>query len=337
MNFIIRSARNSDIEGLYSLSKEFPLLNLPPDKSLIEEKINISKESFLKRQAVHDSKYLFVAEDLELNRVVGCSQIIGKKGTPGAPNHSFEVIKKEKFSPDLCVGFIHQLLRLTLNTDGPTEVGGLVVGRDYRRRPEKIGKALSLLRFVYMGLERSRFMPQTMSEMAPPLTEEGRSEFWEALGRRFTGMPFQEADMLSQKNKGFIKSLFPEEDIYVCLLDGSARLVLGQVSEQTQPALSLLKKMGFEKNNHIDPFDGGPHIQVNTDDIKIIKQGQKLNVKFGQEGYESRAFVGHVINGEFFGAHLSCSISGDTVFLPERAKKPCQLEDGQQVFVSVIN
>ena len=80
-----------------------------------------------------------------------------------------------------------------------------------------------------------------MHKMAPPLTEEGRSEFWEALGRRFTGMPYQEADLLSRKNQEFIRSLFPEEDIYLCLLDPKARLVMGQVGPETRPALHMLE------------------------------------------------------------------------------------------------
>lgn len=90
-----------------------------------------------------------------------------------------------------------------------------------------------------MGLYPNRFEDRVLCELTPPLTEEGRSEFWEALGRRFTGLPYQEADVLSQSHKEFIQSLFPEDDIYLCLLDSKARLVLGRVGQATKPAQHL--------------------------------------------------------------------------------------------------
>src|SRR5690606_3050519 len=173
-----------------------------------------------------EADYLFVVEDTEAEMVVGSSTILAKNGTPSSPNFSYKILKKERFSRELGIGFIHQVLRLNANIDGPTEVGGLVVDRAYRRRPEKIGRLISLSRFLYIGMEPERFEDELHAEMAPPLTEEGRSEFWEALGRRFTGMPYTEADQISSQNNGFIQSLFPEEDIYLTLLDSRARLVL---------------------------------------------------------------------------------------------------------------
>src|SRR6185503_735771 len=130
--------------------------------------------------------------------------------------------------------------------------GGLLVDKGYRRRPEKLGKQISLVRFLYMAIHPERFEAKVLCELTPPLTEEGRSEFWEALGRRFTGLPYQEADLLSQKNKEFIQSLFPEEDIYLTLLNSKARLVLGRVGEETRPAQHLLEKIGFQYLNEVD-------------------------------------------------------------------------------------
>ncbi len=84
------------------------------------------------------------------------------------------------------------------------------------------------------------------------MTDEGRSEFWEALGRRFTGLPYQEADLLSQSHKEFIESLFPQDDIYLALLDSKARLVLGRVGEATKPAQHLLENIGFHYLDEVD-------------------------------------------------------------------------------------
>ncbi|MEZ4870895.1 MAG: arginine N-succinyltransferase [Bdellovibrionales bacterium] len=326
MSFLVRQAYESDLEDIFALSKQFVLLNLPSDKKKIISKIELSLESFAGNVVREKARYMFVLEDLEQKRVVGSSQIVGKKGTPENPNISFKIIKKERFSPDLSVGFIHQLLRLNLNTDGPSEVGGLVVDRAYRRRPEKVGRLLSLARFKYIGSNKSKFESKILSEMAPPLTDEGRSEFWEALGRRFTGMPYKEADALSGQNKEFIKSLFPEEDIYTCLLDSRARLVMGQVSDETRPALHLLKKIGFEFNNEVDPFDGGPHVEASVDEITIIKNALSHEINLENHGakFEKRGLVS-VSQPKDFIVYSSFDIIDDRVVLPPHAIKSLKL------------
>ncbi|NJL26115.1 MAG: arginine N-succinyltransferase, partial [Calothrix sp. SM1_5_4] len=279
MSFIVRAARREDAQHLYELARQFTLLNLPADKRAIEAKIERSQSSFGGELSKAEAEYMFVVEDVEAEMVVGSSLILAKNGTPNSPNFSFKVLKKERFSRELGIGFIHQILRLNANTDGPTEVGGLVVDRSYRRRPEKIGRLISLSRFVYIGMEPSRFEEELHSEMAPPLTEDGRSEFWEALGRRFTGMPYQEADQVSSHNNGFIQSLFPEEDIYLALLDSKARLVLGRVGNETQAALHLLTRIGFKYKDEVDPFDGGPHLGCRRNDCAIIKNMKKYKLK----------------------------------------------------------
>ncbi len=99
-------------------------------------------------------------------------------------------LKKDRYSEDIGVGFIHQVLQLKQDTNGPTEIGGLLVDKNYRKRPEKLGKQMSLIRFIYMGMSRGEFEDRVLCELTPPLGEGGRSEFWEALGRRFTGLPY---------------------------------------------------------------------------------------------------------------------------------------------------
>ena len=101
-----------------------------------------------------------------------------------------------------------------------------------------------------------QFQDELVAEMAPPLTDEGRSEFWEALGRRFTGMPYQEADAISQSNKEFIQVYFLKK-IFICVYwILKARLVLGRVGPETQPALHMLEGLGFKYKNEVDPLMG---------------------------------------------------------------------------------
>jgi arginine N-succinyltransferase len=337
MNFIVRGAAPRDVDDLMSLARQFSLLNLPADKKLISEKIETSVQSFNGELTKEEAKYVFVVEDTEQKFVAGSAQIVAKHGVPGEPSYSFEVLKKERFSKDLGVGFIHQILRLKISEDGPTEIGGLVVDYGYRNRPEKIGKLISLSRFLYIGMYPDRFEEILYAQMAPPLTEDGRSEFWESLGRRFTGMPYQEADLLSQKNKEFIRSLFPEEDIYLCLLDGKARLVLGRVAQETQPALHLLESIGFSYMNEVDPFDGGPHISVKAKNVSLIKNAKFLKVAGRRPGqFIERGFISLSRENIFLAGVTACATEGDEILLPETTIRLLELSPGEQIYFTPV-
>jgi arginine N-succinyltransferase len=334
MNFIVRGAVESDLNDLYDLARQFSLLNLPAEKKAILDQIEKSQESFANKLPVGKARYLFVLEDLENKWVIGSSQIKAKHGTPELPTYSFQILKKERFSRSLGVGFIHQILRLKINQDGPTEFGGLVVDKGYRRRPEKVGRQMSLSRFMYVAHHKDKFSSDLHSEMAPPLTEEGRSEFWEALGRRFTGMPYQEADLLSHQNKEFIHSLFPQEDIYLCLLDSKARMVLGQVGPDTRPALHLLESIGFNAKNEVDPFDGGPHLGAVTSEVKPIKESVKLKIKSsGSKPFDKLALISVSSKEGYFCGQTMCAISGGDVFVNDKAIAALKVSEGAEVLV----
>jgi len=334
MSFIVRSVSTDDILQLTDLAKQFNLLNLPGDRKIITEKVNRSEASFAGDLPKDKAEYVFVVEDTEEKQVVGSSLIIAKHGSDQVPHCYFKILKRDHFSQDLGIGFIHQVLRFQLDTDGPTEIGGLLVDKTYRRRPERLGKQISLSRFVYMGLNPDRFESRVLCELTPPLTEEGRSEFWEALGRRFTGLPYQEADALSQTNKEFIESLFPEEDIYLSLLDSKARLVLGRVGEATKPAQHLLESIGFQYLDEVDPFDGGPHYGCNSKDILPIKQGQKLRVTESKDAqFKQLGLVG--IGSNDFKCTLSAyDVQDGQVVLPNKTRDLLKLDLEQEVFVS---
>ncbi len=335
MSFIVRAARESDVNSIFELAQQFSLLNLAPDKKEIAKKIETSLASFSGELSKEKAAYLFVAEDIENNIIAGSSQIKAKHGTKDNPNYSFKLIKKERFSQDLGVGFIHQILRLNICTDGSTEIGGLVVGKNYRRRPEKVGRLASLNRFLYIGMKPDQFEDQLMAEMAPPLTDEGRSEFWEALGRRFTGMPYQEADALSRQNKEFIRSLFPEEDIYLCLLDSQARLVIGRVGAETMPALHMLESLGFKYKDEIDPFDGGPHVSVATQEVSLIKAAKwRKLVDSSKAKYLAQGLFSIIKNGEFISCASSFLLDGEDLMVPEQTRLALGAEYGEKIYCS---
>lgn len=334
MSFVIRAVAHEDLQQLTDLAKQFNLLNLPGNRKILAEKIARSESSFAGELPKDQSEYLFVLEDTEEKFVVGSSLIIAKHGNEEVPHCYFKILKRDHFSQDLGLGFIHQVLRFQTDADGPTEIGGLLVDKTYRRRPERLGKQISLSRFLYMGLNPERFESRVLCELTPPLTEEGRSEFWEALGRRFTGLPYQEADMLSQTNKEFIESLFPEEDIYLSLLDSKARLVLGRVGEATKPAQHLLESIGFEYLDEVDPFDGGPHYGAKTAEILPIKHGKKALIgELKDASFKTQGLVG-VGSNSFRCVMTGYDLRDGVLTIPNKARELLQVDLNQEVFVS---
>lgn len=338
MSFILRNVHHEDLKGLSDLAGQFSLLNLPSDKKILMEKIERSVASFAGELPKKEAEYVFVLEDRESELIAGCSLILAKHGTDEIPHYYFKIVKKNRFSDDLGIGFIHQVLQLKEDCDGPTEIGGLLIDRNYRRRPEKLGKQISLIRFVYMGMHPSEFEKRILCELTPPLAEGGRSEFWEALGRRFTGLPYQEADLISQRNKEFISSLFPEEDIYLALLDSKARLVLGRVGQETRPAQHLLESIGFKYLQEVDPFDGGPHYGANLMDVSIVKNGRWYTVtKSDRVQFLRRGLIGIKRDGQFQGQFSALDLQDEQIFLPELTTKILELESGEKVYLSETN
>ncbi len=337
MSFIVRAVRHDDLGQLFDLAKQFNLLNLPGDRRVLSAKIDRSEQSFQGQLTKEQSEYVFVLEDIEEKLIVGSSLVLAKHGNEEVPHSYFKILKKDHFSQDLGIGFIHQVLRFQLDYDGPTEIGGLLVDKTYRRRPEKLGKQISLTRFMYMGINPDRFEKRVLCELTPPLTEEGRSEFWEALGRRFTGLPYQEADLLSQSHKEFIESLFPTEDIYLSLLDSKARLVLGRVGEATKPAQHLLESIGFSYLDEVDPFDGGPHYGCDTKDILPIKQGLRLKVSDFKDAVYKDQFLAATTGEEFLCAVTSAEIRGNEVSIPAKIRANLGITIGDEIFISPFN
>jgi arginine N-succinyltransferase len=334
MSFVIRSARPEDLNQLIDLAKQFNLLNLPGERKTLADKIERSVASFAGDLSKSEAEYLFLIEDVEERMIVGSSLILPKHGTDEVPHTFFKVLKKNHYSEDLGIGFIHQVLRFQMDTDGPTEIGGLLVDKSYRRRPERLGRQISFVRFNYIGMYPERFEERLLCELTPPLTDEGRSEFWEALGRRFTGLPYQEADALSQSHKEFIQSLFPEEDIYLCLLDTKARTVIGRVGESTKPAQHLLESIGFRYLEEVDPFDGGPHYGALVQEILPIKRGLNARVADWKDAnFKQVGLVG------FDRDHYKCvqtpyEIRGDEIAMPLAAKRLLDVDNDEMVYVT---
>jgi len=271
--YILRSVQHEDLADLFELSNIMTFINLPPDEDLISAKIDSSIKSFkTPSKKLFENYYIFVLQNAETEEILGVSMIHAQHGTEDEPHFYLSVGQEAKFSQTINTGFVHGTLKLGLDPNGPTEIGGLILNPEFRGHAEKLGKQLSFVRFLFMAIAPERFKPMIHSELMPPLDKHGNSPLWEAVGRRFLNMNYHEADVLSRSNKEFILSLFPSENIYQTLLPMDARESIGKVGKETEPVKRMLESIGFKYTFEVDPFDGGPHYRCPLKDIKPIKE-----------------------------------------------------------------
>ena len=331
--FRIRDAQRSDLEQIHQVARHLNTVNLPDDREVIEELIVMSEQSFSGAIDPFDREYLFVLEDPEAGRIVGTSMIHAQHGKRGAAHVYFDVSSQEHYSETIDTYLVHQVLRIGYNYDGPTEIGGLILVPEMRGHPQSLGKLLSYVRFLYIGMHRDRFRDELLSELLPPLEPDGTSVLWEHMGRSFTGLGYLEADKLSSHNKEFIQSLFPQTAIYTCLLPQKVQDVIGVVGDKTKGVEKMLRRIGFEYAGRIDPFDGGPHFSAVTDEVTLVAGTGQLEVK----GVDPTSGVPAIVartgdKAPFFQAvNARVEIAGGGVALPEEARRSLAVRAGDVV------
>jgi arginine N-succinyltransferase len=337
--FRIRQSYRDDVDQVLAVAEHLDTVNLPADRTIIEGILDRSEKSFTAEVPPGEREYLFVLEDLAQKRIIGTSMIYAQHGTKRAPHIFFRVENDERYSITLDRYFVHQTLRIGYNYNGPTEIGGLILLPEYRRNAHALGKALSYVRFLFIRMNRPIFRDQVLSELLPPLENDGTSKLWEALGRHFTGLTYQEADRISKDNKEFINALFPDDPIHTELLPADVRALIGQVGEETKAVEKMLRRIGFEYAEQIDPFDGGPHFLAKTDDITIVRDAAEVEVR-SDAGGDGRAWAiiatdtpGAKPSFRALGARVS-QIAPGVVGLADDARRVLGIENGQKVWLS---
>jgi arginine N-succinyltransferase len=340
--FVLRDVAPGDLDELQETAVHLDSVNLPNDREALARIVERSQQSFSAELPKADRVFVFVARDEAEGRVVGTSMIFAQHGSRRAPHVYFDVIEEERYSETLDRHFAHKLLRIGYNYKGLTEIGGLVVRPEFRGHPQQLGRLLAVVRFLFMALHRPVFCDEVVSELMPPLEPDGTSLLWESLGRRFTGLTYQEADALSRQNKEFIRALFPQDPLYATLLPAEVQALIGQVGPETKGIERILRGIGFEYAHRIDPFDGGPHFHARTDDIKLVRETRRGRVTAAVPGStpQSRLLVACDRPPSFRAARVDVGAlvtpspaagDADIVTLPTDVMESLSLAEGDEV------
>jgi len=276
---IIRPIAHTDLDALYGIAVESGpgFTSLMPDRDALARKIDHSLASF-RRQPLHpgDEHYLFVLEDEASGQIMGTTAIEAAVGHSRALHH----FRRNRVNrPGRTPGQHRTLETLTRcnHYSGCTEICSLYLRPRFRRA--HAGKLLSRVRFVFMALHPERFADTVIAEMRGVSDDAGRSPFWDWLKQHFVDMDFAEATRrMAAGDTDFIDRMMPAHPLYTGLMSPEARAVIGQVHEQTRPALHMLETEGFRHKGLIDLLDGGPTVECPREAIRSVRESRSLQV-----------------------------------------------------------
>ncbi len=275
---IMRPAATDDLLPLLELTRltGFGLTTLPTDRELLRKRIAKSTRSFSNiPDQPGDENYLLVMEDTKRKQVVGTAGIIAKVGG-FEPFYAYRIVPTVHESTFLKVRKEIRTLHLVSEHNGPSEVCSLFLAPDARGGQN--GRLLSLSRFMFMAENPRAFEANVIAEMRGIIDDQGRSPFWDAIGKHFFEIDFPTADYLSLVNRRFIADLMPRHPIYTTLLPPEAQAVIGQVHQQSVPALKLLESEGFRFTGMLDIFEGGPIVSCPLEQVRTIRGSRRATV-----------------------------------------------------------
>ena len=316
MSHRIRAARPSDFRAFYDLAKLTGggFTNLPAEKATLEAKLQRSEAGFSREgENASDDLYVFMLEDFRTGAIRGTCQIFGAVGTD-RPFYSYLISTLTQKSEELGRIFRNQTLNLTTDLEGFSEVGGLFLHP--QERAGGFGMLLARSRYLFIKQHRPRFGDSVLAELRGVLDQAGHSPFWDALGGRFFGMSFPEADEFNAVHgTQFIADLFPKSPIYVSMLPESAKAVIGQPHPTGRAALKMLENENFDWDGYIDIFDGGPTVTARTDKIKTVVEAEWLRVAGTNGGGSATMMLATGVMHDFVAcySHATLNDNGELV------------------------
>ena len=334
MSYRIRPAHAEDFAAIYEMAKLTGggFTNLPPDRGTLVAKLARSETSFARAEDEQEGDmYMFVLEDPKAKAVRGTCQIFGQVGVI-QPFYSYHLSTLTQTSPELGKTFRNQILTLTTDLEGCSEVGGLFLHP--AARAGGWGALLARSRYLFMKLHRGRFGEQTLAELRGVMDAAGHCPFWYGLAGRFFGMSFPEADEFNAVHgTRFIADLMPKTPIYVSLLAESAQSVMGQPHPTGRAALRMLEEEGFSYDRYIDIFDGGPTVTSRTDQIRTVRESTAETIAEIADSGRTKALIATGRLKDFRASFACVKRSKKGLCIDREAAELLDVEAGSEVLV----
>ncbi len=337
--FVVRPVELTDIDALEKLAAQtMPGVHTLPKT---REKIAASIERSIASFAAHvdipsEESYLFVLEQQSPREIVGTAAIFASAGSNGT-YFSFRNDVIQQVSRDLNISHSVHALTLCSELTAYSQLSGFYLNN--RSTAGLEAGLLSRARLLFAVLAPHRFGDRFFVPLAGITDKNGQSPFWEALGRKFFKMDFLDAEKVigGARNRTLIVELMPHYPVYVPLLPGDAQAAMGQIHGDGELAFDLLTEEGFEADDYIDIFDGGPILQAHKNGLRSFAGSMLRRVEHAEPGQSSDLMVTYAVaasNEQNFRAiTVACpsADAGDSVSLPQDAQDALMVVPGDNV------
>jgi arginine N-succinyltransferase len=332
MTFRIRAARTSDLQPLYEMAKLTGggFTNLPPDRKSLTAKLAKSAAAFARDEdRIDDDLFVLVLENVETGDVRGTCQLFSQVGLKW-PFYSYRIGALTQHSVELARTFRADMLSLSTDLEGSSEVGGLFLHPS--ERAGGLGMLIARSRYLFIRAHRARFADRILAELRGLIDEAGGSPFWDGIAGRFFGMSFRDADEFNAiHGNQFIADLMPKHPIYTAMLTETARLAIGQPHPSGRAAMRMLENEGFEFENYIDIFDGGPTMTARTDQIKTVQDAVESEITAIKDGGVTKMLAARGHLADFTAAYVQADRTDGGISIDSGGAKALGVKIGDTI------
>ena len=332
MTFRIRATHAKDLQPLYEMAKLTGggFTNLPPDRASLSSKIERSSAAFARDdEGISDDLFVLVLENTATGEVRGTCQLFTQVGQRW-PFYSYRIGAQTQHSEELGRTFRADMLTLSTDLEGSSEVGGLFLHPG--ERAGGLGMLIARSRYLFIREHRSRFGDRTLAELRGLIDEAGGSPFWDGLAGRFYGMNFQDADQFNAVHGNqFIADLMPKHPVYTAMLTEAARAAIGMPHPSGRAAMRMLENEGFAFENYIDIFDGGPTMTVRTDQIRTIREAVTSEIIRVEDGGETKILGSHGRLSEFCAAYAFITKVDGGIIIDSAGAQALGVKEGDSI------
>lgn len=331
MTAFMRPVREADFDAILALARQSGggMTNLPSDAAALKARVKFACDSFAKGAAEPGGEiYMLVLE--RDGKVLGTAGVFSAIGLD-AGFVNYKINREFYASRDLKKRTIRRVLIPTHDFTGRAEVGMLFISPD--ARGGGLGKLLARSRYLFIAQNPAIIADRVCAELRGWRAPDGSQPFWNAVGRRFFEMDFEEADAANAANGNqFIEDMMPRYPIYVDLMPPDARECLGRPHDGALPAWKMLIEEGFVWNDYVDVFDGGPLVDARVKDLKTIRESRVLTVSEIADRVDGApALVASGAVATFRAAKASAKVEGDSVTITREAAAPLNVDKGGKV------
>ena len=327
----IRPVRPEDFKQLRDFARLTGggMTNLPDDDDAMKERLARAVGSFASGATAPGAEVYMMALEQD-GRILGTTGVFASIGLKqGFIN--YKLIDEVHYSEEFNRTTRRTVLMPSHDFTGCAEVGMLFVSPE--ARGTGAGKLLARARYLFIAQKPEIIADHICAELRGWRGSNGEQPFWDCVGRHFFEMGFEEADLHNAAHGNqFIQDLMPRHPVYTVFLSQAARDCIGKPHPSAEPAYEMLLDEGFEWDNYIDIFDGGPLVDAKTSQIRTIRESRAKRVfALGDASGGEMMLMAAGAVSTFRCVREQARVDGESVILSKETAKALNVKVGDEI------